>query len=230
MYLIVVFCILCIALAIMLPILILKTKKASGDTNKMVAAGPVISYLSAVAKQRLYNCGIVGGYTDYSTAGYEYFEYKTKYNYEDNLHLIIDRATRQIASYQLIPFYFDPTRQYPDLQFFHVHSYDDLFKAEINTNLGNLTTTTLGTGVGVGFGGVGVGVGASYGVSTQMVNTMTVDLYFKDGATASCNFLNNMSVDMGGTYYNQALARAKALLNICELIIKENNEKRVTNQ
>ncbi len=213
-----------IALIVMVPILIKKTNNAVKDTKKMEAAGPIIARLSTVAKDKLRQYGITEGYQDYSTAGYEYFEYKSKYNYEDNLHLIIDKETKQIASYQFIPFYFDPTKQYSELEHFMVHSYKDLVKVELNTNLGNITTTTVGTAVGTGSGGIGVGIGSSIGVSTQMVNTMTVDLYFKDGETASCNFLNNMSVNMGGTYYNQALANAKVLLNICEMIIKENEK------
>ena len=224
MYIIIILCL--IALSILVPILIVKTNRAVKDTKKMEAAGPVITRLSILAKSKLKQHGIADGYKDYSTAGYEYFEYKTKYNYEDNLHLIIDKETKQIASYQLVPFYFDPTKQYCDLQFFTVHPYSDLVKAEINTNLGNITTTTIGAAVSTSRGGIGVGVGSSFGVSTQMVNTMTVDLYFKDGATASCNFLNNMSVNMGGTYYNQALHNAKVLLNICEMIIKENNQSK----
>lgn len=214
-----------VTLIIVVPLLIKETKKAINATKKMETAGPIITRLSNMAKEKLKQYGIADGYQDYSTAGYEYFQYKSKYNYEDNLHLIIDKETRQIVSYQLIPFYFDPAKQYSDLQFFLVHSFDDLVKVEINTNLGNVSTTTIGSAIGTGIGGIGVGVGTSMGVSTQMVNTMTVDLYFKDGTAASCNFLNNMSVEMGGNYYNQALSSAKILLNICEMIIKENEEK-----
>ena len=214
-----------IVLVIMIPILIAQTKKATNDTKKMETAGPVIKKLSNLAKQKMAAIGIKNNYEDYSTAGYEYFEYKTKYNYEDNLHLVIHKDTKQIVSYQFIPFYFNPNKEYNSLYDFDVHKFDDLVKAEIVTNLGVVNSTSIGSGVGTNIGGIGVGVGVSNGTSTQMVNSVLVTLYFKDGKTNSCNFLNNRSVEMGGSLYNNAIMNAKALLNICELIIKDNEPK-----
>ncbi len=220
-----IFIILCvIALIVIVPILIIQTNKFIKNKKKMEAAGPVIARLSKLAKDKLMQNGIVDGYQDYSTAGYEYFEYKDKYNYEDNIHLILDKKSRQIAHYMLIPFCFDPAKQYSDLQYFSVHSFDDLVKVELNTGLGDVKTTSVGTGVGTNLGGVGVGIGSSNGVSTQLVTSLSVCLYFRDGSAASCNFLNNRTVSMGGEVYKRAHISAKMLLNICEMIIKENNE------
>lgn len=215
-----------IALAILIPILIVKTKKAVNDEKKMKAAGPVISRMSSLAKQKMASIGIRGNYEDYSTAGYEYFEYKTKYNYEDNMHLVIHKETKQIVYYQYIPFNFDLNKQYNDLFHYEVHNFSDLVKAEIVTNLGVVNSTSVGTGVGTGIGGVGVGVGVSNGTSTQMVNSILVTLYFKDGKTNNCNFLHNRSTAMGSDFYNSAIMEAKALLNKCELIVKGNEPKK----
>lgn len=214
-----------IVLIFLVPYLIKQTKKAMDNTNKMETAGPVIRRLSNVAKEKMAALGIKGDYEDYSTAGYEYFEYKTKYNYEDNLHLVIHKGTKQIVQYQLIPFHFDVNKQYSNLHLFEVHKFSDLVKAEIVTNLGVVNSTNVGTGVGTNVGGLGVGVGVSNGTSTQMVNSLNVNLYFKDGKLNTVNFLHNTSTAMGSDFYNNAIMDAKVLLNICELIIKENEPK-----
>lgn len=214
-----------VILIFLFPYLVKQTAKANECTKKMETAGPVISRLYNVTLKKMKECGVSEQCEDFSTAGYEYFEYKTKYNYIDNLHLVVDKNSKQIIYYQLIPFHFDLTKSYNDLQFFNVYSFSDLVKVEINTNLGNIMTSTNHTMLGTGIGNIGVGFGSSNGESTQLVNTMTVDLYFKNGETATCNFLNNRKTIMGSDYYNQALCEAKRLLNICEIIIKENEPK-----
>lgn len=210
-----------VGFGVLLYYLIKQTIRANADKEKMEFAGPVISRLSAKAKQKIRELGI-GECPDYSTAGYEYFEYKTKYNYEDNMHLLMDDNTRQIVFYQLVPFNIDPKATYDDLQFFEVHNYSDLTKAETVNSLGPISSTGVGVGTGISVAGIPVGVGVSNTTTTQAVNMIGVTLYFSDGKTAYVNFLNNRSVTMGSGIYNQALLSANQLLAICEQIIKNN--------
>lgn len=213
-----------IGLLIIIPVLISKTKTAVNNTQKMEGVGPSIKNLSKKAKAKLDELGFIEP-NDYSTAGYEFFEYKTKYNYEDNLHLVIDHKSKQIAYYQYVPFHVEAGKTYTDFVFFEVHSFKDVTKAEIINNLGVVNTVSLGTGVGTSIGGIGVGVGVANSTSTQEVNSLGLSIYFKDGKSAGVNFLHNCSTTMGSSVYNNALMQAKELLNICEIIIKENEKK-----
>ena len=196
-----------VGMGLLLYYLIKQTKRASEDRRKLEFAGPVIQRMSAIAKQRVLELGI-GECPDYSTAGYEFFEFKTKCHYEDNVHLLMDDKTRQIVFYQL--------------QYFSVHSYSDMIKAEVVNSLGAISSIGVGVGTGTSIAGIPIGVGVSNTTSTQTVNALCVTMYFSDGETASVNFLNNQTVAIGSSIYKDALFKANRLLAFCEQIIKNN--------
>lgn len=210
-----------VGMGLLLYYLIKQTKRASEDRRKLEFAGPVIQRMSAIAKQRVLELGI-GECPDYSTAGYEFFEFKTKCHYEDNVHLLMDDKTRQIVFYQLVPFSINPKATYNDLQYFSVHSYSDMIKAEVVNSLGAISSIGVGVGTGTSIAGIPIGVGVSNTTSTQTVNALCVTMYFSDGETASVNFLNNQTVAIGSSIYKDALFKANRLLAFCEQIIKNN--------
>ena len=215
---------LAIVFVISVIVAISKTKKYSDDKKTMEGVGPSIEKLSLVARKRLEEAGFTNP-VDYSTAGYCYFEFKTKYHYEDNVHLVIDHDAKKIAYYQFVPFRPEQNKTYNNFQIFEIHKFEDISKVELTNNLGVINTVSTGSGIGTSIGGVAIGTGVSNSVASQTVTALGITVYFKDGKEGSVNFLNNVTVTMGDSLYNSALSEAKKLLNVFELIIKENEKQ-----
>lgn len=187
---------------------ILKTVQSKKDFGEIEKDVPIITANAEKAKADKLAAGFVSS-EQFSSFGYKFFEYGTKYNCPDNLNVEIDRTNKKIACYMLLPYDF------------HIYSFTDLFKCEFMINNGKVDISTVTTGVGTSVGGMGVGIGVTSGTAEQQINAVAAMLTFKNGENFILNFLNNKVATQGSDAYNEALYLAKDFCNKMEIILKE---------
>lgn len=188
---------------------ILRTRQHKKDYSEIEKNVPVITANEQKAKANKLAAGFVSD-EQFSSFGYNFFEYGAKYNCPDNLNIELDRTNKKIACYMLLPYDF------------HIYSFADLFKCEFMINNGKVDISTVTTGVGTSVGGLGVGIGVTSGTAEQQINAVAAMITFKNGDNFILNFLNNRVAAQGSDAYNEALFLAKDFCNKMEIIISEN--------
>ncbi len=180
--------------------------KINKNLKKIEADLPMIKESAERAKEELKKSGMAVS-KHYSSMGYKWIEYKTKYNVADNLNLDLDDTNKKLACYMLKPYSFK------------LYAYADIMKCELLVNNGKVDTQSTKVGTGTAIGGVGVGVSNAYGTARQEVMGIIASVYFKDGEQFAINFTNNIRCYTDEDFYVTSLANAKEFCGKIESII-----------
>lgn len=192
--------------------LITMTKKANRDQKEIRETIPKIKEGAEKAKNELAKNSFVQT-EHYSSLGYKFTDYRTKFHMPDNLNFDIDAVHKRFACYLLVPYGM------------RIYNYADLRSVELMINNGKVETSSISSGMATGIGGVGVGLGATSGTAQQQVTAMIVLINFRDGNQHFINFLDNIPTYQGSDRYNVAVTSAKNLISKLEIIIEENTPK-----